>query len=270
MASLLGRLRRRRLAVELAVRRYAPITAYMGLATLKKEAAGTFGSFLWWIAEPLLFAVVYYFVFVIVFQWRTENVIAFLLVGLVSFRWMSLSITQASMSVSANAGLLRQVHVPKVIFPLQAILVQFYKFAIALAIVLLFVAALADLDLSRAYYLPLVLVAALSIIVGSSLVLSILMPIVPDLRNVLQLAFRALLFLSGIFFEATRVPEELRVYFYMNPFATLIESFRAALIFGEVPSLERLLYVTAAGALLCAGGLYLHVRLNRFVPRLLI
>jgi ABC-type polysaccharide/polyol phosphate export permease len=53
------------------------------------------------------------------------------------------------------------------------------------------------------------------------------------------------------------VPEELRGWYQLNPFAGLMESFRSISLRGEVPGLELLLPAAAwAVALLALGGLY--------------
>ena len=118
-----------------ALRRYVPVMFHISASSLKNESAGTFGGFLWWIGEPLLYAVIYYFVFAVIFQTKTENFIAFLLVGLTVWRWLSLTVISASNSVAANANFMRQLHIPKIIFPVQTVVMQIYKFAIALVIV---------------------------------------------------------------------------------------------------------------------------------------
>ena len=76
--------------------------------------------------------------------------------------------------------------------------------------------------------------------------------------------------MSGVFFESSRVPEEVRFYYYLNPFVTLIEGFRDVLIHGRVPDYFSTSMILLTGMCLVLIGLYLHQRLNRVFPRYLI
>jgi len=252
------------------IQRYLPVTHYMAISQARNEFAGTMGGVLWWIGEPLLYTLVYYFVFAVVFETKTENFISFLLLGLVVWRWFARSIKAAGISVVNNSSLMRQVDIPKVIFPIQATMVETYKFLFALAIICVLLFALGNLKFATIHYLPLVFTVALSVITGAGLLLSAIMPFVPDLKKIITLSFRALMLLSGVFFEASRIPGEYHFYFYLNPFATLIEGFRDVLFFGQVPDLTGQGIVFALGLSLCTLGLFFHWRYNRVFPRYLV
>jgi len=252
-----------------AAKRYIPVMGHISLSGLKKEAAGTFGGFLWWIAEPLIYGAIYYFVFAVVFQIRTENFVAFLLVGLTAWRWISLTMTLAGASVQANAALMRQLHIPKIIFPLQVIVVQVFKFLLAMSVIWSILTAIGLTSWSGLIYLPVVFFVSVVFLSGAGLVLSVITPFFPDMRNINTLVFRALLFLSGVFFESSRVPEDLLIYFYMNPFVTLIEGFRDVLVFGVAPDFQGHAIILVVGFALMAIGLYAHHQLNRVFPRYL-
>ena len=252
-----------------AAKRYIPVMGHISLSGLKKEAASTFGGFLWWIAEPLIYGAIYYFVFAVVFQIRTENFVAFLLVGLTVWRWISLTMTLAGASVQANAALMRQLHIPKVIFPLQVIVVQVFKFLLAMSVIWTILTAIGLTSWSGLIYLPVVFFVSVVFLSGAGLVLSVITPFFPDMRNINTLVFRALLFLSGVFFESSRVPDDLLFYFYMNPFVTLIEGFRDVLVFGVAPDFQGHALILVIGFALMAIGLYTHHQLNRVFPRYL-
>jgi lipopolysaccharide transport system permease protein len=85
----------------------------------------------------------------------------------------------------------------------------------------------------------------------------------------MRLAFRALLFMSGVFFEASRVPEEYRSYFYLNPLATSIEMFRDVLLYNRAPPAWGVMSISVLAAVSCALGLWMHWRYNRVFPRFL-
>ena len=253
-----------------SLRHYAPLTVYMTLALMKKEAAGTFGGFLWWIAEPVFYFFVYYFVFTVVFHTRTENYIAFLLVGLVVWRWFTVVVNYGTLSIIKNRAIIRQVDVPKILFPLQAVLMETYKFLAGLAVLTVFLAATGSFAFGTACLFPVVFALALALFSGIVLVTSAIAPFFPDVANLVRMSFRGLLFVSGVFYDGSRIPEKYRELFYLNPLASLLDLFRDVLIYGRVPAAEKFAAVLFAATVFLVAGLWMHVRLNRVIPRYLM
>ena len=56
-----------------------------------------------------------------------------------------------------------------------------------------------------------------------------------DISHVVGVLTTALLLLSPIFYPASRIPEWLQPYYAWNPFAVIIEMFRACLFSGTPP-----------------------------------
>lgn len=251
-------------------KRYIPVAYYMAVAQTKHEFAGTFGGIFWWFGEPVIYTLIYYFVFAVVFNADVENFIAFLMLGLVAWRWFSRAISSAAISVSCSTPLLRQIDIPKVIFPLESVIVESYKFCVALAVTIAGLILTGSLSYHTLYLLPLVFIASFVLLLGIGLIASAIVPFFPDLKNIIPLLFRGLVFLSGVFYQVEQVPEAYRIYFYLNPLAHLIEAFRDVLLFGQMPDLKALLVIGCLGILLCTGGLYIHWRYNRVFARYLL
>ena len=251
-------------------RKYVPVAHYMALAQARHGFAGTFGGVLWWIAEPLLYSFIYYFIFAVVFESKTENFIVFLLIGLTVWRWFSKTIQAATASITRNIGLLRQVDIPKVIFPFQAVIVETYKFITALGLMWGILILRGDVAYSGLVYFPFVFVCAFALLLGGGLLAAAIAPFVPDLKKIVPLVFQGLLFMSGVFYGIERVPEQYRFYFHLNPFAVLIEAIRDTLLYGRMPRIDLLLGVMGLSIVLCMAGLYVHRRYNRVFARYLI
>lgn len=249
--------------------RYMPVTLYYTYSLLKKESANTWAGFLWWIGEPLIYCFIYYFLFAVIFDAKTENYIVFLLVGLLHWRWLAMCLSSTTTSIMGNSGLLRQMDIPKAIFPVQAILLQSYKFLVAIVILYTLISVAGIPSFNTLYLFPLVFSCGALLMTGVGLILSITTPIVPDIRNIIRPCMRGLLFLSGVIYTADRIPQELLPIYYLNPLAILIESFRDVLLFGNMPDFSRLSYVVLLGTVLCAVGFVLHWRFNRIIPRYL-
>ena len=247
--------------------RLVAITWMMAYSSLRREAGASYGGLVWWMIEPLVHVGVFYLLFAVILQTRTEDFVLFLFAGIVSWRWMQTSVMAAATSIRSNRQLIQQVYVPKPIIPLKEVTFQTMKSLVAMGLLLVTVMIINGIQ-NSIVYLPLVLLVELTLIVCVGFVVSALVPLIPDLRNVITLLFRGLFFLSGIFFDVSRVPEDLRFYLYLNPMVTIIESMRDALIYDRVPDLAGLLLIAAASLALGFIGLALHARFDYEYPRL--
>lgn len=252
------------------VARYIPVTMHMTRSALKKDISGTFAGMLWWIIEPLFYTFIYYFLFAVIFEVRSENFALMLLFGLILWRWIALCINSGSSSVVARTALMRQVDIPKIIFPVESVLRETIKFLIGFGLIAAVFLVFGYLSFEIIYWFPVILGLSVFFLTSLVLITSVIMTFVPDLKNLIRLGMRALVFVSGVFFTPEQVPENLRTLFMMNPFAVIIDSFRRVCLFGEAPILGWLIYVLGLSVILASIGLYMHIKYNRIMPRYLI
>lgn len=234
--------------------RYILLILYQTYADLRTEARRTYAGFGWWFVEPLLHMAVYYLVFAVLMQRGEENFVPFLLIGLVTWRWFHVSLMQGGMAISSNKRLMQQLYMPKVIFPSVSMLSNAIKFGFTLAMLLFFLWAYGLLPTVHYLALPALLTVQMLLIMGCTYIAASLMPLLPDLRIMLDNALRAVMFVSGLFFSGDIVPEALKPWFYANPMAVLLESYRDVLLHGQWPHWERLSWIVLASLLAIALG----------------
>ena len=90
---------------------------------------------------------------------------------------------------------------------------------------------------------------------------------VNDAMTLATSSFRILFFVSGIFFDTDKVPEAQRVWFYANPIAGIIESFRNVLLKDLPPNWPVLLRGAGQSAIILALGLWLCHHVNRRIMK---
>ena len=83
--------------------------------SLKAEASKLYLSFLWWIIEPMLFVLAFYFVFAVLLKSRQEDFLLFLMCAKIPYMWFSKAVTTASASIVGNRGIISQIDIPKTI-----------------------------------------------------------------------------------------------------------------------------------------------------------
>jgi lipopolysaccharide transport system permease protein len=96
--------------------------------------------------------------------------------------------------------------------------------------------------------LPLLLLLQGLVNAVASLAVAAVMPYFPDARITVDAVLRSLMLVSGIFFPIEQLPPSYHFYFYLNPLAILIESYRDVLLHGAWPVWPRLGLMGGAAA----------------------
>ncbi len=249
-------------------RDYRSLVLYKTYAELHAESERTYIGFLWWFVDPVVTMLVFYVVFTVILKSRSQDFLAFLFVGILSWRWFQTSVMHGANSILAARGLMQQVYLPKMIFPIVAVLADTVKFLIVLVVLLIVLPVFGfPVGISHVMVLPVVLVQLL-LVTGCATLAASVVPLVPDIRIVLQHGLRMMFFLSGIFYDISLFPDQLQTLLRLNPMAVLIQSYREILLNGNMPSLSALLTITAVSLVVGYLGFSLTRRFDLLYPKL--
>ncbi|WP_448546865.1 ABC transporter permease [Thalassotalea fusca] len=247
----------------LVSKHYRDIIFQKAKVQLKSEASKTYLSFLWWVIEPIIFMGIYYLVFGVILQRGTEDFVPFLLIGLVTWRWFSNTVSSCSNSINGSLSLINQINFPKVILPSITLVVVAFKFFIIFALLLCFLWWY-GFSISQAYwYLPLILFVQHCINTACANFIALLVPFIPDIKEVIRPVLRIAFYLSGVIYAVDRLPIEYQEYFEYNPMSQVIKTYRDILMYSSPPDLFELLkfLFIAAGAVVLS-----HLLLRKFDP----
>lgn len=233
-------------------------------AELRAERARSYLGLLWWLVEPGLMMAAFWLVFDRILGTGGPGYLPFLLVGLVVWQWLKSSIVHAGHAIWMNLALVRQVRLPVLLFPLVALLADGLKFGVVF-LLLLVVLWLAGYPPNAAYLsLPLLLLGMGICAAGCGLLLAALMPLLPDLRFVIEQLLTVLMFLSGVVFALQRVPQPYADWLAWNPVLVLLDALRGVLLHGAWPDWSALARIALPLLALAAAGL---VGLRWLAPR---
>jgi lipopolysaccharide transport system permease protein len=235
--------------------------------SLKADASRYFLGYIWWLLEPLLYVVVFYLVFEVLLDSRTENFLVFLVCGKFSFIWFSKSVNQAARSIVAGQGLIGKLDLPKSLFPMALIHEGLYKQATVF--LLLFLVIIVSGHGAGPHWLWLVPVIIVNylMIVACGFAAAFLVCLFFDFTMLIQLGMMFLLFVSGIFWDPRSLPDPhmTDLVLALNPLAFVIDAYRQVLLFGSAPDLMHLLIVGCGSALAAAAMLLLMRRYSQFL-----
>ncbi len=221
----------------------------------------------WAVIQPLVAMVVFTIIFGELADLPTGGLPApiFYFSALVVWLYFANALNLATNSLVTNQGLITKVYFPRILLPLAATLAGLIDFGITFAI-LLAMAVFYGIEPSiTLLFLPIFFAGAVTTVLGSGLWLSALNALFRDIRHGIPFLIQIWFFASPVIYPASRVPQNWRWAYAMNPMAEIIEGFRWSLTGqGRTPGLEVL--ISAAVILLLVGtGLYFFRRTETLV-----
>jgi len=249
---------------------YLDLVFFRAWGDLRAEAHRYYLSYIWWVLGPVLEMTVYYLVFGLGLRAvRTEHFMVFLLIGIIIWRWFDATVSHCTNAVRGGRSLMQQVDLPKIVFPLIVICTDTFKFLIAFSLIVMYINIYGLLASSAYLILPVVLTIQLMFIMAVGILFSCITPFLPDFAVFVNYPIRIMFFMSGIFYDIDKIPEQYRFLFVYNPMARLIHTYRSILLHGQFPDIELLLTIASLSFLgvLAAGALLF--RLDKVIPRAL-
>ena len=209
------------------------------LSLVRKELSVKYKNsvlgFAWSMLNPALTLVVYYVVFQIVFKNGIPQFAIFLLCGLVIWNFFSASLTGATSSVVANAGIVKKVAFPREVLPLASVgssLVFLFLQTIVLVIALAI-----GRDVPAFTYLPLLIPALIDLVLLAS-ALAIFLAAVNvyyrDTQHLLEILLMAWFWATPVVYayEVLAAPlgrHHIGWAFFVNPVTAIVITFQRIL-----------------------------------------
>lgn len=234
---------------------------------LKAEASKNKLSYLWWVIDPVLHMAVFYVVFGLLLERGGEDYVAYLLIGLVAFQWFAKSVQGAAPSILRGKGLMNQINVEPIFFPLVAIMVNTAKQMPVFIMLFLFLVIYGLLPTIHWLAIPLLFAVNLLFIIAIGLIPAMMIPYLKDLNQIVPTGIQFLLFSSGTFISLEQIPVEYREYFLMNPVANVLYQYRLILLHHQWPDFVLLSKLFIVSISLLAIVLLAYAKVKKSYPR---
>ncbi|GAB6091612.1 ABC transporter permease [Spirochaeta dissipatitropha] len=217
---------------------------------LKSQHKNTMLGYIWWVLDPLLGVLVYYFLRVVLLGLDGENIEIFLAVGLVTWTWIKSTIPASTKSISKQASLINKVYLPKILFPLCLNLTQMVNFFFSIFVVAGFMAIFGIAPTWHILWFPYIVIIQFLFLFSISTVLAYIGAFVRDIENVITHIMRFWFYGSPVIWETGRMPPRYSWIVDLNPASTFIGSYRSIFMHGEAPNLLNLHIILGASVVL--------------------
>jgi lipopolysaccharide transport system permease protein len=208
---------------------------FLTYAELRAERARAYLGFVWWVLEPAMNMAVLYFVFGVVLKSSQAGFVPFLLVGLTVWQWFKSGVSHGGNAIWGNLALIRQVKLSSLVFPSVQVLADSVKFLYILALLLALLWCLGYPPSSAYWGLIPVLLTELIFTLAIAYLVAAIVPLIPDLRFVIEQLLALLMFVSAVIFSPDALSPETRTILGFNPVATLVIATREILIHARWP-----------------------------------
>jgi lipopolysaccharide transport system permease protein len=221
----------------------------------------------WAVLQPFLTTVVFTLVFNRIAKLSApEGVPYFLVVMAAQLPWQffSTSLSASSNSLVGNANLISKIYFPRLIVPAGSVITSFVDFLITVGLVTLMMVWFRFLPDWRLLALPLFVALAFSAAFGAGLWLCALNVKYRDFRYIIPFVVQFGFFISPVGYLSSKIPDQWRLLYSLNPMVGVIDGFRWALLRGQTdlwwPSI---LLSCGLVILLSASGIWYFRRTER-------
>lgn len=238
----------------------------VALCLFEREFKSKFGAYryglLWLMIEPTIHVVT----FVLLLGGAAgltdgaEGITYFVLSGIVPF-FIFRSVTKGIVgAIKSNKAMFSYPSIQPIHIVFAKVMYETFTYALSFAVIYFLVNTFLSENNYAVDYVLLIatLLATLVISSGVGLFFMVLREFKPSIEKMVNIAFRPLYFLSGIFYSISVVPEEYQFIFEFNPIAHIIELTRYSLT-GAEPVYGNILFVAQLGVVAAILGLGMYV-----------
>lgn len=223
----------------------------------------------WTLLNPLLQLLVFAFVFRSVLNVNIPQYASFAFSGLLIWIWTQTSLFQSTGLITGNRPLIRQPGFPIAVLPIVTVTTGLIHFLLALPVLFLFMILNGVQLTGYILLLPLLLALQFILTVSFAYPFAALNVTFRDTQHTLGVLLQLMFYLLPIFYDLNQVPKHLRSFYALNPMVTLLESYRAILIYGQPPTWQSLLgLIVISGILLPIGYRIFKQQSQRFVEEI--
>lgn len=232
--------------------RYRDLLFSLAIRDIKVRYRQTLLGVAWAVLQPLAFMTIFTLIFGKFGKVSSDGTPypLFSYTGLVPWTFFATGLTLAVNSIAGNMNLVKKIYFPREVFPIGVILAALVDFCIAAALTGGLLAIYRFPVSAQLVWLPWLVGVEVAFLISVALLASALNVFYRDIKYIVPLLVQLGLFVTPVIYSASRVPEHLRSWYFLNPMAVVIDGIRRIILHGQAPELQPLLVSTAMVAVL--------------------
>ena len=229
---------------------------------LKVRYKSSIFGYLWSIANPLLFAMIYYFIFKMVMRVQIPNYTVFLITGLFPWQWFASSATNSLFSFISNAQIIKKTVFPRSVIPLSNVMMEGLHFLCTIPVIAVFLYIYGmSPSLSWLWGIPVLAVGQIIFTFGFALILSTLNLFFRDLERFVALGIMLMFYCTPILYNSDMIPKQFSWIIDYNPLACMMMAWRDLLMNGNLDYMH-ITYLYSSGIVILMLGVWVFNKLK--------
>ena len=214
----------------------------------------SFLGVLWTMLHPLLLMLIFSIVFSALLGPRVPRYPAYFLSAYLAWNFFAQTVVNAMLSVAWNGPLMKRVPVPPSVFTLATAISGLVNLVLGI-VVLCGLMLAAGIPLHRSMlFLPVSFVLVGTFTFGVALALTAISVFLADVREMVQAALPALMYLTPIVYPIGIVPERFQWIIRLNPMFYLVDLMRLPIYEGVIPPWRTIGVAAACSLAACTLG----------------
>jgi lipopolysaccharide transport system permease protein len=238
---------------------------FLAVREIKVRYKQTAVGVAWAVIQPLFTMLVFSLFFGRLGKMPSEGIPypLFSLAALIPWSFFAAGLGQSSNSLVGNSNLITKVYFPRLIIPISSVLSGLLDFALGLALLLIFMAAMGFFpNLHLLWSIPFLLLALVTSL-GTGLWFSALNVEYRDVRYIVPFLTQFWMFATPIAYSGQMLREPWRSVYGINPMVGVTEGFRWAVLGRGNPPGSIIFISSLAALLVLISGLYYFRRMER-------
>jgi lipopolysaccharide transport system permease protein len=242
---------------------YRELIRILTVSDLKVKYQSSVLGFAWSLLNPLLMMLVLYLVFSNVFKANQDYFALYLLIGIVTWRFLANGTSSSMMAIVGKSSLVTKIYIPRQVLVLSTVLSSFIssllEFLVLFVLIVIFGVKLSP----NILLFPFIYIIYFVFVYGVSLALAALYVYYRDLNQIWEVLLQLGFFLSPIVYPLSTVPAEYLNIYMLNPVTVFLQIYRDILLYAQTPSLTSIAFVLLSAVISLAAGAAVFKRLER-------
>lgn len=211
------------------------------LTLVRRDFAGRYRNTVvgvaWSLITPLLFVLVFYFVFKVTLNISIEKYASFVYIGILAWTWFQSSVAEGVAAITSNPNLVSQPGFPVASLPIVAVTTNLFNLVVAAPVLLVLLLVEGTRPSLTMFWLPLIVIVQYVLTLSVCFFVAAVNVAVRDVQYIVPVMLQIGYYLTPIFYSGDKIPERYRPILRANPMYGLVEAYRDALIGGRSPDL---------------------------------